>query len=133
MKTDVLLKELEFKATRSSGAGGQHVNKVSTKIVVRLHIDNSQGFTLEEKQRLRSKLASRISNEGYLQLSCDASRNQHRNKNLAIQRLLEMLKASLVREKVRKSTKPSRASIQKRLDSKKKQSQRKENRRNPDF
>lgn len=133
MKTNLILKELEFKATRSSGAGGQHVNKVSTKIIVRFHIDDSEGLTLEEKGRLHIKLASRVSKEGYLQIGCDASRNQYRNKNLGIQRLLEILRGALVKEKVRKPTKPSRASIRKRLDSKKKQSQKKDNRRSPDL
>ncbi|WP_378186266.1 alternative ribosome rescue aminoacyl-tRNA hydrolase ArfB [Aquimarina sp. W85] len=133
MKTQIILKELEFKATRSSGAGGQHVNKVSSKVMVRLNIKNSKGLTHQEKDKIGLKLSSRISKEGFLQIGCDTSRNQHRNKNLGIQRLLEILRTALISDAVRIATKPSRSSVSKRLDNKKKHAQKKNNRRNLDF
>lgn len=131
MNTSVVINELKFKAIRSSGAGGQHVNKVSSKVELALDIRISEGFTDDEKLRLSQKLSSRLTKSGVLLLQCSDSRNQHRNKELVIKRLLKILKANLYISKKRKQTKPSRAAIKKRLDSKKKHSLKKANRKKP--
>ncbi|WP_108807291.1 alternative ribosome rescue aminoacyl-tRNA hydrolase ArfB [Aquimarina spinulae] len=131
MNTSIVINELKFKAIRSSGAGGQHVNKVSSKIELALDIKTSAGFTDDEKLRLSQKLSSRLTKSGVLLLQCGDSRSQHRNKELVIKRLLEILKANLYIPKKRKQTKPSRTAIKKRLDSKQKHSLKKANRKKP--
>ncbi|WP_025742761.1 alternative ribosome rescue aminoacyl-tRNA hydrolase ArfB [Aquimarina pacifica] len=131
MNTSVLLRELKFKAVRSSGAGGQHVNKVSSRIELSFDISNSLGLTDDEKLRLSKKLSSRITKKGVLVLQCDDSRSQHRNKEVVIKRLIEILKNNLYVPKRRKPTKPSKGSIKKRLENKQKQSLKKVNRRKP--
>ncbi|MBG6131959.1 ribosome-associated protein [Aquimarina sp. EL_43] len=131
MNTSIVINELKFKAIRSSGAGGQHVNKVSSKIELALDIMTSTGFTDDEKLRLSQKLSSRLTKSGVLLLQCGDSRSQHRNKELVIKRLLEILKANLYIPKKRKQTKPSRAAIKKRLDSKQKHALKKANRKKP--
>ncbi|WP_106790944.1 alternative ribosome rescue aminoacyl-tRNA hydrolase ArfB [Aquimarina sp. Aq78] len=131
MNTSVIINELKFKAIRSSGSGGQHVNKVSSKIELTLDIITSTGFTDDEKLRLNQKLSSRLTKSGVLVLQCDDSRSQHRNKELAIKRLLDILKTNLHIPKKRKRTKPSKAAIKKRLDNKQKHSLKKANRKKP--
>ncbi|WP_074406980.1 alternative ribosome rescue aminoacyl-tRNA hydrolase ArfB [Aquimarina megaterium] len=131
MNTSIVINELKFKAIRSSGAGGQHVNKVSSKIELAIDIKTSAGFTDDEKLRLSQKLSSRLTKSGVLLLQCGDSRSQHRNKELVIKRLLEILKANLYIPKKRKQTKPSRTAIKKRLDSKQKHSLKKANRKKP--
>ncbi len=131
MRTDILLNELTFKATRSSGAGGQHVNKVASRIELSFDIPNSQGLTKEEKERLEAKLASRLTKEGILLLSCSDSRSQHKNKAIAIERFLELIKKNLKVKKARKKTKPSKNAIEKRLKSKKEKALKKANRKPP--
>ncbi len=131
MNTSIVINELKFKAIRSSGSGGQHVNKVSSKIELALDIMTSAGFTDDEKLRLSQKLSSRLTKSGVLILQCDDSRSQHRNKELIIKRLLDILKANLHVPKKRKQTKPSKGAIKKRLDNKQKHSQKKANRKKP--
>lgn len=131
MNTAVVINELKFKAVRSSGAGGQHVNKVSSKIELTFDITTSLGLTEDEKLRLYQKLSSRITNSGVLLVQCSDSRSQHKNKELAIKRFLDVLKTNLCIPKKRKSAKPSKTAIQKRLDNKKKHALKKMNRRNP--
>ncbi|WP_024768264.1 alternative ribosome rescue aminoacyl-tRNA hydrolase ArfB [Aquimarina macrocephali] len=131
MNTSVIINELKFKAIRSSGSGGQHVNKVSSKIELTLDIMTSTGFTDDERLRLNQKLSSRLTKSGVLVLQCDDSRSQHRNKELVIKRLLDILKASLHIPKKRKRTKPSKGAIKKRLDNKQKHSLKKANRKKP--
>ncbi|MFD2563264.1 alternative ribosome rescue aminoacyl-tRNA hydrolase ArfB [Aquimarina rubra] len=131
MNVSVVIDELKFKGIRSSGAGGQHVNKVSSKIELSFNVINSEGITDDEKLRITNKLASRITKSGDLILQCGDTRSQHRNKELVISRFLDILKATLHIPKPRKSSKPSKASIRKRLENKKKQAQKKSNRKNP--
>lgn len=121
MNTEMLLKELKFKAVRSSGAGGQHVNKVSSKIELTFDLQNSESFSEEEKELLIQKLKSKLTKENILMLQCDESRSQHKNKEIAIDRFLKIITNGLKIQKPRKATKPSKSSIQKRLDKKKKQ------------
>jgi ribosome-associated protein len=129
----LLIQELQFKAVRSSGAGGQHVNKVSTKIELSFDVPSSRALSDNEKERLFLKLENRLTKENVLLLQCDESRSQHKNKALAIKRFLETLKNALRVPKKRKKTRPSRASVEKRLQSKKKSSQKKANRSKPDL
>lgn len=131
MQTDLILNELTFKATRSSGAGGQHVNKVSSQIELSFDIPNSQGLNQTEKDRLLEKLSSRLTKEGVLQLSSSESRSQHKNKALVIERFLNLIKESLKVKKPRKKTKPSKNAIEKRLKSKKEKALKKANRKPP--
>lgn len=131
MNESQIIQELQFKAVRSSGAGGQHVNKVSTKIELTYDLDNSTALTENEKERLLLKLANRLTKENVLLLQCDDSRSQHKNKALAIKRFLALVKGALVVPKIRRKTKPSRSAIQKRLNSKKKSALKKSNRRKP--
>lgn len=132
MDKKLLLTELSFKAVRSSGAGGQHVNKVSTKIELTFTIENSVGLSLLEKQRLYQSIPNKISKENVLSLQCDESRSQHKNKEIAIKRFYKILEDGLKIKKPRRKTKPTKSSIQKRLDSKKSQSQKKLHRRKPE-
>ncbi len=131
MNTSVIISELKFKAIRSSGAGGQHVNKVSSKVELSFDIMASLGLTDDEKLLLIQKLSSRLSKSGILLIQCGESRSQHRNKELAIKRLLDTLKANLHIPKKRIATKPSKNSVKKRLDSKQKQATKKINRKKP--
>ncbi|AXT62199.1 aminoacyl-tRNA hydrolase [Aquimarina sp. AD10] len=133
MNASLIISELKFKAIRSSGAGGQHVNKVSSKVELSFNILNSKGLTDEEKLRLEQKLSSRLTKDGVLYLQCGDSRSQHRNKELVIKRLIDVLKAALYVPKKRIATKPSRGSVKKRLDSKQKHSLKKSNRKKPLF
>ena len=123
--------ELEFKAVRSSGPGGQHANKTSTKVELSFHVENSIGLSEAEKGRIRRKLENRINREGFLKMSSEDSRSQHSNREIVIHNFLELIKSALTRQKPRKKTKPTRASKLKRLHSKKKRSEIKANRKDP--
>lgn len=133
MKPEQLLKELTFKAIRSSGAGGQHVNKVSSKVELSFDLINSKVLSHEEKDLLLKNLTSRLTKNKMLILQCDESRSQHKNKELIIKRFFDLLKIGLKRPKKRKATKPSKTAVQKRLASKKKLSQKKNTRKKPDL
>lgn len=133
MDREQLLQELRFKAVRSSGAGGQHVNKVSTKMELAFDAFSSQALSDIEKERIYLKLGNRLTKEKILLLQCDESRSQHKNKELAKQRLLDLLGKALAVPKKRKKTKPSRSAIEKRLKSKLKKAQKKANRGRPNL
>ncbi|WP_417199560.1 alternative ribosome rescue aminoacyl-tRNA hydrolase ArfB [Bizionia sp.] len=127
-----LITELSFKAIRSSGAGGQHVNKTSSKVVLSWDLPNSQVFSENQKARLLKKLDNRLTTEGVLILSSDDSRSQHKNKDLVIKRFLELIKQGLIVLKKRRPTKVPRAVKLKRLSNKKKQADKKANRKPPE-
>ena len=127
-----LLKELKFKAVRSSGAGGQHVNKVASKIELIFDLQNSVGFTDEEKTVLLKNLHRKLTKEQILLLQCSESRSQHKNKEIVIERFLQIITNGLKVPKKRKATKPSKASIQKRLEKKKQQAFKKVSRKRVD-
>ncbi|AZA90977.1 Peptidyl-tRNA hydrolase YaeJ [Chryseobacterium nakagawai] len=122
-------KELSFKTSRSSGAGGQNVNKVETSVTVLWKVTASELFNEDEKALIQEKLKNRINAEGFLFLTVSESRTQLMNKNKAIEKIMEIVNKALIVPKKRTATKPSRAQKQKRLDSKKKLSDKKENRR----
>ncbi|WP_457617404.1 alternative ribosome rescue aminoacyl-tRNA hydrolase ArfB [Lutibacter sp.] len=129
MDFERLIKELKFKAIRSSGAGGQHVNKVSSKVVLLFDLNKSSVFTPEEKELLSKNL--KLSQENLFTLSCSESRSQHKNKQLVIERFLKIIADSLRVPKKRKRTKPSKSSNVKRLEKKKKQALKKAYRKKP--
>ncbi|MFN0728181.1 alternative ribosome rescue aminoacyl-tRNA hydrolase ArfB [Polaribacter gochangensis] len=131
MNSIELIKELHFKATRSSGAGGQHVNKVSSKIELFFDLENSAQFSEEEKSLLLKNLATRLTKENILILTCDESRSQHKNKEMAIQRFLAIITQGLIIPKKRKPTKPSKASVRRKAENKKKISVKKALRKKP--
>ena len=133
MNKERLLSELRFKATRSSGPGGQHVNKTSTQVELSWHIDTSLVFSEEEKLRLKEKLSNRITKEGVLSLASQNSRSQYKNKQDVINRFLIIIEKSLQQPKKRKKTRPSQASKIKRLSNKKAHSEKKANRQKPKF
>ena len=133
MDKNRVIQELKFKAVRSSGPGGQNVNKVSTKIELLFDVSNSNAISEAEKERLLLKLNNRLTKENVLLLQCDESRSQHKNKELVIKRLFELLENALKIPKKRRKTKPKRSAIEKRLKSKKKNAQKKANRGKPDL
>tara|TARA_R110002050_G_C8886423_1_gene509180 strand:- start:779 stop:1183 length:405 start_codon:yes stop_codon:yes gene_type:complete len=131
MNVENILKELNFKAIRSSGAGGQHVNKTSSKIELTFDLENSNSLSEDEKTLLKAKLSSKLTNENVLILFCEETRSQHRNKDLAIKRFLGLIEANLIRPKRRKKTKPSKGAIKKRLETKQRTSVKKALRKRP--
>lgn len=122
--------ELIARATRSSGAGGQHVNKTSSRIQLSWNVATSAALDDAQRERLLHKLSSRLTADGTLTVSVSDTRSQHRNREIAEERLEEVVRAALVVPKKRKPTKPSRAAKERRLDEKKIRSQKKKNRRN---
>lgn len=108
------------------------MNKVSSKVELNFNIPTSEGLSDAEKERLLLKLSSRLTNEGTLLLQCDEARSQHKNKELVVKRFYEVLKKALEVPKKRKATKPTKSSVEKRLQSKKKASEKKEGRKPPD-
>lgn len=122
-------RELNFKTSRSSGAGGQNVNKVETAVTVLWNVEESGFFDESEKKLIQNKLKNRINAEGFLFLTVSESRTQLMNKNKAIEKIIEIVNKSLIIPKKRIKTKPSKTQKQKRLDTKKIISDKKENRR----
>ncbi len=133
MNKAVAIQELDFKAVRSGGAGGQHVNKVSTKVELSFDIKNSQALSQNQKERIYRQLGNKLTKDDILNLSCDETRSQHRNKDLVIKRFLDTMRIGLRVPKVRRKTKPKRSAIEKRLKSKKKTAEKKARRQRPDI
>ncbi|WP_027420063.1 alternative ribosome rescue aminoacyl-tRNA hydrolase ArfB [Crocinitomix catalasitica] len=131
MDKELILNETVFKAVRSSGAGGQHVNKVASKVVLTFDVINSNGLSESEKRRLLKNLAPQLTNEGVLQLAAQESRSQFRNKALVTERLFAILTKNLIRPKVRRATKPTRGSKIKNAKNKARQSEKKNLRQKP--
>lgn len=133
MNKELLQSECDFKAVRSSGPGGQHVNKTSTKVMLHWDLDNSAVFSDDQKERIKQRLASKLTSENQLVLSFDQSRSQHKNKEEVFKNLVQLLEKALIIPKKRKKTKPSLASKRKRLESKKRNAEKKANRKPPSF
>jgi ribosome-associated protein len=124
---------LEFSAARSGGPGGQHVNKVATKIELRVAIDRIVGLKPDARERLVRLAGSRLTQEGVLIVTADDTRHQFANKEIAVEKLTSLVRASLVAPKVRKATRATRGSQERRLEGKKLESKKKSNRGNMRF
>ncbi len=122
-------RELSFKTSRSSGAGGQNVNKVETSVTVLWNVLESGFFNDSQKDLIQTKLKNRINADGLLFLTVSESRTQLANKNKAVEKIIDLVNRALIIPKKRFATKPSRNQKQKRLDTKKKLSDKKENRK----
>ncbi|MCK7589201.1 aminoacyl-tRNA hydrolase [Subsaxibacter sp. CAU 1640] len=133
MDVEVLNNELQFKAVRSSGAGGQKVNKVSSKVELTFNLEASNGLSDEEKERLKTNISHRLTKDNLLLMQCDESRSQHKNKELVIKRFFELLEEGLVVPKERKATKVPKAVVKKRLKAKRQTSEKKANRKPPEI
>ena len=128
-----MFSEFTFKAVRSSGAGGQNVNKVSSKVVLTFDLVNSNALSEEEKTLLQSKIATKLSQEGILILTSQEDRSQLKNKEIVIKKCFKLLENNLLVAKQRKVTKISRTVKEKRLNAKKVMSALKQNRKKPSF
>jgi len=131
MNKATLQTELNFKAIRSSGPGGQHANKVASKVQLIFDLEHSNSFTEDEKKVLLKKLESKLTKENILILSSEETRSQHKNKEIVINKFHQLIKRALKVSIKRKATKPSKSSIKKRLEKKKKQAFKKATRRKP--
>lgn len=125
--------ELDVRVSRSSGAGGQHVNKTSSRVEIFWNVLSSGALSDEQRSRLREKLESRLTTEGSIRVVASDSRSQTRNRELAEERLAELIARSLIVPKKRRPTKPSKASREARLDAKKKHSSKKRERSQRSF
>lgn len=132
MTEENLLPFIRYKTSRSGGSGGQNVNKVATKVELLFDLEAADLFTEEEKIRIRKKLSSRFQSDGLLQVIAQESRSQLENKEIALKKLMELLKNALHVKKKRKKTKPSKTAIQSRLDAKRKRALKKINRKRPE-
>lgn len=121
--------ELVARATRSSGAGGQHVNKTSSRVEITWNVARSPSIDEAQRARLTARLASRLSDDGDLRVVASDTRSQFRNRELAESRLAELVRAALVVPKKRKPTRPTRAAKEARLQDKRQRSERKRERR----
>ena len=124
---------MQYKAVRSSGAGGQNVNKVSSKVVLTFDLENSQALSEEEKALLETKLSSRLTSGQILILNCDEDRSQLKNKAIVTKRFLDIITAGFHVPKIRKATKIPKSVIRKRIKDKKNVSEIKKTRRKPGF
>ncbi len=121
--------ELKFRTSRSSGPGGQSVNKVNTRVELMFDVWDSSVLSSDQKETISNKLNNRINVDGVLLLSSDETRSQLKNKELVVSRFIQLLNEAVTPVKKRKATKRSRASVEKRLRNKKYQSDKKKNRK----
>lgn len=123
------LEEIEARASRSGGPGGQHVNTSSTKIEVRWNVVATRALSVEEKARVLEKLGGRVDADGTLRIVSSESRSQTRNREIAIDRLVETVRRALEVQKKRRATRRPRGANEQRLQEKKQRGERKKNRR----
>jgi len=125
--------ELDIRVSRSSGAGGQHVNKTSSRVEIFWNVLESRALDDAQRSRLREKLASRLTSDGSIRVVASDMRSQSRNRELAEERLADLVRRALIIPKKRRATKPSRAAKEARLESKKRHSTKKAERGKKSF
>jgi ribosome-associated protein len=126
-----LLHEVVFMTSRSSGPGGQNVNKVNTKVTLKWDVLRSTVLNAEQREIIARKLAARITNEGILLITAQDKRSQLLNKEEAVRKLDQLLKSAFAVRKIRKATKPGKAAKQRRIQEKKIRSEKKQWRQKP--
>ncbi len=131
MDIELLLKEISFSAVRSGGPGGQHANKVSSKVILQFNMQQTKALSDLERITATRQLSTKISKDNVITLACDESRSQHKNKEIVIQRFILLMKSALVKPKRRVPTKVSKAIRTRRLESKKKMAVKKYLRQKP--
>ena len=125
--------ELDVRVSRSSGAGGQHVNKTSSRVEIFWNVRGSRALTEEQRARLFERLASRLTTEGSIRVVASDMRSQSRNRDIAEERLADMVRRALLIPKKRRPTRPTRASKEARLEGKKRRSHTKRERQKKSF
>ena len=125
-----LLDASRFQASRSSGKGGQNVNKVSSKAELYYNLNESSLFSDQEKERIKERLQNRVSSAGIIQVVSQEERSLYLNKERCLDKLAHLLKSALHVAKPRKSSKPTKSSVEQRLKNKQRQALKKINRRN---
>ena len=125
--------ELDVRVSRSGGAGGQHVNKTSSRVEIFWNVRTSRALTDEQRARLTERLSSKLTTEGSIRVVASDMRSQSRNREIAEERLAELIRRALVVPKRRRATRPTRAAKEARLEGKKRQSSKKRERGNKSF
>lgn len=126
---NIVESEVNYRTSRSSGPGGQNVNKTETKVDVLLRLEDSKAFGDKQLEQLKLNLSNRINSSNELTVSSSEARSQLRNKQIALKKLLDLIEEALAVSKPRKKYKPSRAYIRRRLEGKTKRSETKTQRR----
>ena len=124
-----IMTELKFRTSRSSGPGGQSVNKVSTQVELLFDVESSGILSEDQKLTILEKLRNRITNNGFLALKCNETRSQIKNKEIVLSRFLKLMEEALKPVKERKPTRRSKVSVEKRLRNKKIKSDKKKERK----
>jgi ribosome-associated protein len=125
--------ELDVRVSRASGAGGQHVNKTSSRVEIFWNVRMSRALSDDQRARLLERLASRLTTEGSIRVVASDMRSQSRNRDLAEERLADMVRRALVIPRKRRPTRPTKASKEARLEGKKRQSHKKRERQKKSF
>lgn len=128
----LLTSEIKFQTSRSSGPGGQNVNKTNTKVTLRFNVINSLVLTPEEKEVILARLATRLTSDGELILQAQEKRSQLQNKEEVVRKFDLLLAKAFQKKKARKATKPSKGAVQKRIQNKKQHAEKKKWRQRPE-